>query len=128
MDPQADSDQSLFEQEKYGVVNALLAEGAKPFLGIPSNILQIGHFIGLLGIFLMAFVEYPGFPLTNLPTPLRYALQGGLGSVFAINLVLAILSTFEARKRDQPTILWAVKTFALGGLAYDQLTQISTVE
>ena len=37
----------------------------------------MGHFIGALGIVLCAFVEYPGFPLTNLPTPLRGALQGG---------------------------------------------------
>lgn len=58
-------------------MSALLAEGAKPFLGIPPGPLQVGHFIGSLGIILCAFVEYPGFPLTNLPTPLRDALQGG---------------------------------------------------
>lgn len=75
--PYADADDSLFEQEEYGTVSALLAEGAKPFLGIPSGPLQVGHFIGALVIVLMAFVEYPGFPLTNLPSPLRGALQGG---------------------------------------------------
>ena len=47
------------------------------FVGIPSGPLQVGHFIGALVIVLMAFVEYPGFPLTNIPTPLRGALQGG---------------------------------------------------
>jgi hypothetical protein len=58
-------------------VSALLGEKTKPFLGIPSGFLQVGHFIGALGIVLMAFVQYPGFPLTNLPTPLRESLQGG---------------------------------------------------
>jgi hypothetical protein len=75
--PYADADDSFFEEEKYSVVSALLGEGARSFLGIPFGPLQIGHFIGALGIALMAFVEYPGFPLTNLPTPLRDALQGG---------------------------------------------------
>ena len=75
--PFADADDSFFVEEEYGTVSALLAEGAKPFLGLPSGPLQVGHFIGALGIILMAFVEYPGFPLTNLPTPLRGSLQGG---------------------------------------------------
>jgi hypothetical protein len=75
--PFADADASYFEEEKYGTVSALLGEGAKPFLGIPLGPLQIGHFTMSLGISLMAFVEYPGFPLTNLPTPIRDALQGG---------------------------------------------------
>ena len=75
--PFADADPSYFEDEKYGTISALLGEGAKPFLGIPPGPLQVGHFIGALGIVLCAFVEYPGFPLTNLPTPLRDALQGG---------------------------------------------------
>ena len=75
--PFADADDSFFEEEEYGTVSALLGERAEKFLGIPSGPLQVGHFIGALGIALMAFVEYPGFPLTNLPTPLRGALQGG---------------------------------------------------
>lgn len=75
--PFADADDSYFLEEEYGTVSALLGEGAKPFLGIPPGPLQVGHFIGALGIILCAFVEYPGFPLTNLPTPLRDALQGG---------------------------------------------------
>jgi hypothetical protein len=75
--PFADADDSYFEDEAYGTVSALLAEGAEPFLGIPPGPLQVGHFIGALGIVLCAFVEYPGFPLTNLPSPVRDALQGG---------------------------------------------------
>lgn len=75
--PFADADDSYFEEEKYGVVSALLGERAKPFLPIPFGPLQVGHFIGSLVIVLMAYVEYPGFPLTNLPTPLRECFQGG---------------------------------------------------
>jgi hypothetical protein len=77
LQPFADADESNFEAAEYGTVSALLGEGAKPFLGIPPGPLQVGHFIGALVIVLMAFVQYPGFPLTNLPTPVRDALQGG---------------------------------------------------
>jgi hypothetical protein len=76
-DPYADMDDSYFEQEEYGTVSALLGERAQSFLGIPPGPLQVGHFIGALVILLMAFVEYPGFPLTNLPIPVRGCLQGG---------------------------------------------------
>jgi len=103
MDPLADEDDSYFEDEEgVDVISALLGDvergvgstdvglqnqerdGSKAnakkktsFLGIGSGPLQVGHFIGSLGVILMAFVEYPGFPLTNLPDPLRGALQGG---------------------------------------------------
>ena len=128
MDPYADSDDSFFEEEEYGTVSALLGERAKPFLGIPSGPLQIGHFIGALGIILMAFIEYPGFPLTNLPTPLREALQGGLATIYTINIGLAVYAVFKATERGQSPLLWGVKTFSVGGLALDQLTQLPTLE
>jgi len=128
IDPNADTDFSYFEDEAYGTVSILLGEGAKSFLGIPTGPLQIGHTIGALTITLMAFIQYPGFPLTNLPSPLRGALQGGLGAVYAINAVLAILAIFKAGERGQPSLLWAAKTFTTGGLAFDQLTQIPTTE
>ncbi|KAL3922656.1 MAG: hypothetical protein SGILL_002090 [Bacillariaceae sp.] len=126
--PYADADASFFEEEEYTTVSALLGERAKPFLGIPTGPLQVGHFIGSLVIVLMAFVQYPGFPLTNLPTPLRGALQGGLGVVYAINIVLAVMAAFKAGERGQPAPLWIAKTFSVGGLAYDQLTQLPTLE
>lgn len=126
--PFADADDSYFEEEEYGTVSALLAEGAKPFLGIPPGPLQVGHFIGALGIVLMAFVEYPGFPLTNLPTPLRGALQGGLATIYLVNAVLAIFAVFKAAERGQSSGLWAAKTFSVGGLAFDQLTQLPTLK
>lgn len=126
--PFADADDSYFEDEEYGTVSALLAEGAKDFLGIPPGPLQVGHFIGSLGIILCAFVEYPGFPLTNLPTPLRDALQGGLATVYLINTVLAVLAFIQAGQKGQDSVLWAAKTFSVGGLAFDQLNQLPNVK
>mmetsp|Transcript_9665 Transcript_9665/g.20946 ORF Transcript_9665/g.20946 Transcript_9665/m.20946 type:complete len:361 (-) Transcript_9665:204-1286(-) len=127
-DPYADGDDSFFQEEEYTTVSALLGERAKPFLGIPIGPLQVGHFIGALVIVLMAFIEYPGFPLTNLPTPIRSALQGGLGTIYGINIILAILASFKAGERGQPAPLWMAKTFTVGGLAFDQLTQLPTLE
>lgn len=52
----------------------------------------------------------------------------GLGTVYAINAVLAVLAVFKAGERGQPALLWIAKTFSVGGLAYDQLTQLPTLE
>ncbi|GKY93064.1 hypothetical protein MPSEU_000274700 [Mayamaea pseudoterrestris] len=127
MQPFADADESYFEEKAYGTVSALLGERTRPFLGIPPGPLQVGHFVGALVIMLMAFVQYPGFPLTNLPTPVRDALQGALGLVFAINTVLAVQATFKASERGQSKVLWAIKTFSVGGLAVDQLSSLPTL-
>ena len=50
----------------------------------------------------------------------------GLGTVYAINTVLAVVAIFKAQERGQPIPLWVAKTFSVGGLAYDQLTQLPT--
>lgn len=148
MDPLADEDNSYFEDEgEIDVISALLGDvepgvgessdettnksGKKvqkktSFLGIGSGPLQVGHTFGALSVILCAFVEYPGFPLTNLPDPLRGSLQGGLATIYLINAVLAVFSAMEAPSRNQSPILWGVKTFAVGGIAYDQLMQIPT--
>lgn len=149
MDPTADEDDSYFEDEGIDFISALLGDvepgignesdessnmsGNKvqkktSFLGIGSGPLQVGHFIGALGVILMAFVEYPGFPLTNLPDALRGALQEGLGTIYLINTVLAIFSATSAPSRNQSSLLWGAKTFAVGAIAYDQLMQIPTPE
>jgi hypothetical protein len=52
----------------------------------------------------------------------------GLGVVYAINTVLSVLAVFRAGERGQPAFLWIAKTFSVGGLAYDQLTQLPTLE
>jgi hypothetical protein len=149
IDPIADEDNSYFEDEGIDIISALLGD-VEPgvgtdsdessnmsgkriqkrtsFLGIGSGPLQVGHFIGSLAIVLMSFVQYPGFPLTNLPDELRSSLQGGLGVIYLINTVLAVVAAGSAPSRNQSAILWAAKTFAVGGIAYDQLMQIPTPE
>jgi len=86
-EPFGDADPENFEEE-YDTVSALLGEGSKSFVGIPPGPLQVGHFVGALGIVLMAFVEYPGFPLTNLPSALRGALQGGTYHILIMRVFL----------------------------------------
>mmetsp|Transcript_23390 Transcript_23390/g.54329 ORF Transcript_23390/g.54329 Transcript_23390/m.54329 type:complete len:281 (-) Transcript_23390:577-1419(-) len=127
--PYADADDSNFEEEdRYSPANILLGERSKSFLGLKTGPLQVGHFVAAVTIALSAFVEYPGFPLTNLPIPIRQCLQGSLASVYAINTVLAVIAIFKAMERGQPVAIWVCKTFFVGGLAYDQLTQIPKVE
>ncbi len=48
--------------------------------------------------------------------------------MYLINTVLAVLAAFKAGERGQPAGLWIAKTFTVGGLAYDQLTQLPTTE
>jgi hypothetical protein len=52
----------------------------------------------------------------------------GLGTIYLINTILAVLAAISAPSRKQPSFLWAAKTFAVGGIAYDQLMQIPTPE
>eukprot|EP00533_Pseudo-nitzschia_delicatissima_P014982 CAMPEP_0197276324 /NCGR_PEP_ID=MMETSP1432-20130617/15178_1 /TAXON_ID=44447 /ORGANISM="Pseudo-nitzschia delicatissima, Strain UNC1205" /LENGTH=363 /DNA_ID=CAMNT_0042742351 /DNA_START=50 /DNA_END=1141 /DNA_ORIENTATION=+ len=125
-DPYADGDDSFFFEQDYTSISAWLGEGTKPFLGIPTGPLQVGHTIGALVIVLMAFIEYPGFPLTNLPTPLRGALQGGLGTIYGINALLCVVAFFKAQERGQSALIWIAKTLTVGGLALDQLSQLPT--
>ena len=50
----------------------------------------------------------------------------GLAIVYLINTVLAVLAVFAAAERGQSSVLWAAKSFSVGGLAFDQLTQLPT--
>lgn len=45
-----------------------------------------------------------------------------------INIILSIVSVFKAKERGQEVPLWVIKTIAVGGLAFDQLTQLPTLE
>jgi len=126
--PLANPDDPYFQKEEYGTISALLGEGSKSVLGIGSGPLQLGHTFGALALVLMAFVEYPGFPLTNLPSQLRGALQGGLAVVYTINFFLSILAVFRAIERGQSPLIWGAKTLTVGGLALDQVTQLPIPE
>ncbi len=68
-----------------------------------------------------------GSPSTLTPFSCSSLLLG-LGTVYTINVVLAVLAAFKAGERGQPAPLWIAKTFSVGGLAYDQLTQLPTLE
>jgi hypothetical protein len=75
--------------------------------------------------------RFSHFALLYLPLlllTLSVFVSKGLGVVYAINTVLAVLAVFKAGERGQPAPLWIAKTFSVGGLAYDQLTQLPTVE
>ena len=52
----------------------------------------------------------------------------GLGFVYTINAILAtIVAVKVAPDRGQPSSLWSMKTFTVGGLAFDQLMQLPTL-
>jgi hypothetical protein len=48
--------------------------------------------------------------------------------VYAVNIVLAVIAAFKCPARGQPIPLWVAKTVAVGGVAYDQLMQLPTLE
>jgi hypothetical protein len=48
--------------------------------------------------------------------------------VYAVNIVLAVITAFKAPGRGQPVLLWVSKVLAVGGIAYDQLTQLPTLD
>lgn len=52
----------------------------------------------------------------------------GLGSVYTINFVLTLLAILKAGERGQPALLWIGKVLTVGGLAFDQLTQLPTLD
>ena len=48
--------------------------------------------------------------------------------MYAINSILAIIVAVKvAPDRGQPSSLWSMKTFTVGGLAFDQLMQLPTL-
>lgn len=48
--------------------------------------------------------------------------------MYAINAILAIIVAVKvAPDRGQPAFLWIMKTFTVGGLAFDQLMQLPTL-
>ena len=75
-----------------------------------------------------SFPEYVLLTTILLSSQFFHLNSTGLGTVYAINIVLAILASFKAGERGQPALLWVAKTFTVGGLAYDQLTQLPTLE
>ncbi len=52
----------------------------------------------------------------------------GLFTIYLVNTVLAVFATFKANERGQSALLWGVKTFSVGGLVFDQFTQLPTLK
>ncbi|GMH75907.1 hypothetical protein TL16_g06907 [Triparma laevis f. inornata] len=72
----------------FSTVSLLLGEGGSSFFSIPFQAIQVGH--GILSlILLICLVDYPGFPLTNLPPEIREAIGKSWVGVYGINLGLA---------------------------------------
>lgn len=71
-------------------------------------------------------VSSSSLPLTLPRKPLFFSI--GLATIYLVNAVLAVLAAISAPSRNQPALLWGAKTFAVGGIAYDQLMQIPTPE
>jgi len=109
--------------DDYDLSAAFLGEG-RPVLGIPLPFLQSCHTVVILVTLLCAFVEFPGFPLTNFPYELREFLKQGLIVIYFINAVLAWDSLKQAKKREQSVSFWALKCFVLGALAHNELLSI----
>ena len=61
--------------------------------------------------------------MTELPIEIREFLQSGLGVVYSMNFVLAIVAYFRAKEKNLPKSFWAIKTFLLGGIALYEVTQ-----
>jgi hypothetical protein len=123
LDPEADSDSALFSEEGYDYLSAALGE-AKPFLGVPFSFLQSGHSVLALLLIFCASVDYPGFPLTELPYDIRTFIQRSLVVTYVINIGVAVGAWSKAKAVGQPPIFWSIKCFLLGGLAYSELSQI----
>ncbi|CAM9620480.1 unnamed protein product [Ectocarpus sp. 12 AP-2014] len=127
LDPEADSEEALFTTESYDAFSSVLGEG-KPFVGIANSYLQSGHTVLLALVLLCGFIEVPGFPLTSLPYDVREFLKTGLLVTYVINAGIAYLSYLEAKRIGQPAGFWAVKGFVLGGLSFNELSQIESVK
>ena len=65
--------------------------------------------------------------LSDPPPLIVPSSHAGLFTIYSINAALALLATFKAKERGQPVGLWVAKTFSVGGLALDQLTQLPTL-
>ncbi|CAM9332913.1 unnamed protein product [Hapterophycus canaliculatus] len=127
LDPEADSEEGLFTTESYDAFSSILGEG-KPFVGIDNSYLQSGHTVLLALLLVCGFIDLPGFPLTSLPYDVREFLKTGLLVVYAINSAIAYLSYLEAKRVGQPAGFWAVKGFLLGGLSFNELSQIEPIK
>lgn len=112
----------------YDLTSALLGEGSPNKQGVYlTPYIQTGHVIALLVFCLAAFVDYPGFPLTEGTDAQRTLIKVGLAGAAINNAVAVALIRGEAAARGQLVGLWAAKAVLLGGLARRELKQNAAV-
>lgn len=112
----------------YDLASALLGEGSPNKQGLYlTPYIQTGHVIALLVFCLAAFVDYPGFPLTEGTDAQRTLIKVGLAGAAINNAVAVALIRGEAAARGQLVGLWAVKAVLLGGLARQELKENASV-
>lgn len=108
--------------EDYDLTSAIFGTGKPNKQGIYIlPYLQSAHLVLLSIALLVAFVYYPGFPLTESTDEVRQTFKNSLVVVFIVNSILSVLAYKSAGKRDQPQLFWAIKTFILGDLAFGEL-------
>jgi len=112
----------------YDLDSALLGEGSPNKQGVYlTPYIQTGHVIALLVFGLAAFVDYPGFPLTEGTDVQRGVIKVGLAAAAVNNAIAVALIRGEAAARGQLVGLWAAKAVVLGGLARKELKENAAV-
>lgn len=109
-------------KKNYDMTSAIFGRGQPNSQGVyVLPYLQSAHLV-LTGIaLLVAFVYYPGFPLTESTEEVRDIIKKGISITYAFNAFLAVLAYRSAGQRAQPPLFWALKTLVLGELAFGEL-------
>mmetsp|Transcript_143433 Transcript_143433/g.267331 ORF Transcript_143433/g.267331 Transcript_143433/m.267331 type:complete len:303 (-) Transcript_143433:91-999(-) len=114
---------TLDEQDPYDPISRFAGRGRETKQGILFlPYLQSGHLL-LLGILLLcSLIDYPGFPLTQVPEVYREQILKGIGFTYLINLGCAFYSGGIARRKEEPVGFWFGKILLFGGISLGELT------
>lgn len=110
------------KKKEYDLTSAIFGRGQPNKQGVyVLPYLQSAHLV-LTGVaVLAAFVYYPGFPLTESSDEVRETIKKAIGITYAFNAFLGVFAYRSAERRGQPKLFWALKTLALGELAFGEL-------
>lgn len=113
---------------EYDLASAIIGTGRPNQQGLyVLPYLQSGHVLLLMILLIVAFVYYPGFPLTEAEDDVRLGLKIGLAITGLVNAGLSVLAYQSAGERRQPQLFWAFKTAILGNLAFNELRRNAPV-
>lgn len=111
------------EGDPYDTVSRFAGRGRKNEQGVLFlPFLQSGHLILLTILLLASLIEYPGFPLTQVPDVYREQILKGIGLTYLVNLGCAFYSRGIAEKKQEPPGFWFGKVLLFGGLSLGELT------